>query len=84
MAGVSKENHRKQGRENTKENLSMDMAKNTNYFSIAVSIIGIVPLAILGLLTPYQFVAFLLGISDASFVGIIAINSYSLGTKSGP
>jgi len=53
-----------------------------NFISLFFSISGIIPLAILGLLTPYQFVAFLLGLSDVSFAGIIAINFYDLGSKS--
>jgi hypothetical protein len=56
--------------------------KALNYFSIFISAVGIVPLSILGLLTPYQFVAFLLGLSDVAFAAIIAINCYDLGIKS--
>jgi hypothetical protein len=56
--------------------------KALNYFSIFISATGIIPLSILGLLTPYQFVAFLLGLSDISFAIIIALNCYDLGVKS--
>ena len=51
-------------------------SKALNYFSIFVSTIGIVPLAILGLLTPYQFVAFLLGLSDVSPVLFAVMTAY--------
>ena len=52
-----------------------------NILTIFLSVVGIIPLAILGLLTPYVFVAFMLGISDIIFVVIIAINSYELGCE---
>ena len=52
-----------------------------NILTIFLSIIGIIPLAILGLLTPYIFVAFMLGISGVVFVAILTINSYELGCE---
>ena len=60
----------------------MTTDKRSNYFSIIGSAIGIIPLAILGLITPYQSVAALIGISDFAFVLVIAANSYDLGKKS--
>lgn len=60
----------------------MTSNKTLNYFSIFISVIGIGPLAILGLITPSQQVAFLIGISDFVFAGIIAVNCYELGKKS--
>ena len=56
------------------------MAKKLfNILIIFLSVVGTIPLAILGLLTPYVFVAFMLGISDIIFVVIISLNAYCLG-----
>ena len=45
-------------------------------------IIGVIPLAYLGLITPSQEVAFLIGISDIMFAGIFGLSAYLLGKDS--
>ena len=48
-----------------------------------VGFIGLIPLAILGLQTPFEPVAFIVGLGDISILFIIAINAYDVGKASG-
>ena len=61
-----------------------DLSKNNkSYYSIVIMcIIGVIPLAYLGLITPSQEVAFLIGISDIMFAGIFGLSAYLLGKDS--
>lgn len=53
------------------------------FLSIVISVLGILPLAYLGLITPHVKTAFLIGLSDMLFVVIIGINIFMLGYKRG-
>lgn len=56
------------------------ISKISVYFAnIGVSIIGLIPLAYLGLITPHMFTAFLAGIADAALSGNIIISAFGIG-----
>lgn len=51
--------------------------------NIVISILGIIPLAKEGLITPHVLTAFLCGLADFAFVGIAAFNMFELGLEIG-